>query len=46
MAERRQAWRRLIRRRYRAVRLVEEMNLRNEQAAAAVRISCRDLGSA
>jgi RNA polymerase primary sigma factor len=28
MAERREAWRRLMRRRYKAVRLVEEMNLR------------------
>jgi RNA polymerase primary sigma factor len=31
IAERRQAWRRLIRRRFRAVRLVEEMNLRQQK---------------
>jgi RNA polymerase primary sigma factor len=31
LAERRQAWRRLIRRRHRAVRLVEELNLRTQR---------------
>ncbi len=34
LAERRKAWRRLIRRRHRAVRLVEELNLRHAALAA------------
>ena len=42
-AERRAAWRRLIRRRNKAVRLVEEMNLRNNRLQPLFEQAGRDL---